>query len=367
MMAAIIEALKLFGDVKYTIGGREVPPAGSTRLPAAKFTFANVKSSETFFSLDLPISYLDAIGLTYVSAQVTIDTRPQTLYGWITGIDQISGVRDGVRLSWEIDHWRSYAHRTSIGGGRVRRCPASFTDFYVGKGTDVCRPVYQTIEAVDAKSDHVGPEASPVFEPLRHNWALFCYVTSGQTSGFCWGCFPIGSAILTAADGPSMPWDASYIYDGTVDEKLGLNPQSITGFWVIPFCPVGQMTIQAVTGDAYYKCDGTVASAPVTGSGTGLNQYVYAKIIDPAYIGVPGNVGYDLTFTGVTDDTHTVAVCNQAGSVAWALPYYPPIISTDPMILHVDLAVQVSAVDCQIIVLFSARRQGGEWVIRDQA
>lgn len=67
--------------------------------------------------------------------------------------------------------------------------------------------------------------------------------------------------------------------------------------------------------EPYYVCDGDIASEAVVGSGSGLNTYVYAKIKDPAYLGVYGNVGYDLGFGGVTDDTHTVAVCNQAGSV----------------------------------------------------
>lgn len=96
----------------------------------------------------------------------------------------------------------------------------------------------------------------------------------------------------------------------------------------------------------------------MTASGTGQNVFVYAKIKDPAYVGAYGNIGYDLGFTGVTDDTHTIAVCNQAGSVAWALPYFPPAIPTETgrqVQARVDFGLQVSAVDCQILIIFSTR------------
>lgn len=192
-MAAIIGALKLYGDVRYTVGGREVPPPGSTKLPAAKYTFSNVKCAETVFTLDLPVKYFDALGLTYLSAQIAVDNQPQTVYGWITGINQISGVRDGVRIVWEIDYWRSYAHLTVLRYGRITRCPQSHAYLYAaGRGTDVCRPVYQRITDVDKKSDHtLATDPSRMY--LEHNWALFCHVTSGQDSAFSWGCFPIES------------------------------------------------------------------------------------------------------------------------------------------------------------------------------
>lgn len=123
-----ITKLKMWKDVNYTKRCVEVPPAGTTKLPAVvDYTLPAGESIRprkysTLTALELPIPYLSVMDMSYLYIEATDGTNSVKLYGWIDNIEETATSAESVRIDWTVDWWRSYSGVVSFNAGTITRC-----------------------------------------------------------------------------------------------------------------------------------------------------------------------------------------------------------------------------------------------------
>ena len=126
-MALTITKLKMWRDPKYTKRCIEVPPAGSKKLPAPDYTLPATETlrphkDSTLTQLNLPLSFTQTFGMSYLYIEATDGAGSIALFGWIDSITQRSTSAEGITLSWTVDWWRSFSGSVTFGAGLIRRC-----------------------------------------------------------------------------------------------------------------------------------------------------------------------------------------------------------------------------------------------------
>ena len=305
-MALTITKLKMWKDPGYTQGCTEVPPAGSKKLPTPDYTLdtgqtLRPRKNSTLTALELPLNFSAVFEMSYLYLEASDGAGNLALFGWIESIEQTASSEAAVLIRWNVDWWRSYSADVTWGIGRITRC----SDASLRRPPDFT-PRYNKFSLY-----------AEIDDDKHEDWIIVSYQdteSSGDTISkiLIWAagkrCLA-GSPPVTVGNTPTL----KDCYNGTLDEKLGLDPAAISGIWVSPVCPCDSVTVGTDAGGSYYNMSQATAGAPITKSGYGVPWISQDKIrTHTAYISEITQAADDLTTYGVTD---------QYGSLVGTFPW----------------------------------------------
>ena len=225
------------------------------------YNFADVqpRKGKEFSEMELEIAWDEFTGVKLYETPKLIVIRLSKLntagaytfvYGWVDDAEPVAtkGPQPNTRIKWHVDWWLTWTdynwfqisgepamqknwapRKVSIGSGRLLKGPASFAR------PSSSAPRKWLLE--DAKSmidDH---------DPRSDAYEWWAVMAATETSGtppsnvttkITYYYWPIARQISGAAH-KSPTW--TDIYTGQIEEKMGIDPSSILGFWVAPFNP----------------------------------------------------------------------------------------------------------------------------------
>ena len=225
------------------------------------YNFADVqpRKGKEFSEMELEIAWDEFTGVKLYETPKLIVIRLSKLntagaytfvYGWVDDAEPVAtkGPQPNTRIKWHVDWWLTWTdynwfqisgepamqknwapRKVSIGSGRLLKGPASFAR------PSSSAPRKWLLE--DAKSmidDH---------DPRSDAYEWWAVMAATETSGtppsnvttkITYYYWPIARQISGAAH-RSPTW--TDIYTGQIEEKMGIDPSSILGFWAAPFNP----------------------------------------------------------------------------------------------------------------------------------
>lgn len=278
-MPLTISKLKMWKNPGYTRGCLEIPPAGSKLLPAVPDYISPVgetlrpRKGSTLTSIELPLSYSETFEMSYLYMEASDGKGSIALFGWIDSVEIIATAEEAVRISWSVDWWRSYSGDAVFGRGNITKC-----------GNSAYKRPYRTEPRMwkvtkYEKLINLNDQNYPYNVVIIYN-----ETDNGVTSinyAF-WQCsLTAGKDTIAGQTNPSL----RDIYDGRVDELLGLDPTAITGIFIVPYLswtPNPANILSHNTSFAYKKpqyASATFGSSFTTTYET--NDLKKAVIIDP--------------------------------------------------------------------------------------
>lgn len=293
-----ITKLKMWKDPGYTRGCVEIPPAGSKKLPAADYTLASgqtlrPRKGSTLTALQLPLSFTQVFEMSYLYLEASDGVGTVKLFGWIESIEILASAESNVQINWTVDWWRSYSGSAVFGRARVTHtADGSFKRPYKAEPRkwrvdrssalipgDRTYPYNVVIvyNDVQNKSEDVSIGGIPAVAQWTETHIQYVF----------WECNLIaGKDTVNGVSNPSL----RDIFTGDIDEMLGINPETITGIYILPFLGWTKYPDHIIQGAipnnrrfAYQKTD-NIASAtfnlPLL-STYESDDYKRAVIIDP--------------------------------------------------------------------------------------
>lgn len=284
-----ITQIRLWKDTGFTEGCLEVPKKGSS-LPTPDFTYTGnyVPSTADIFSkLKLRVPYTTLLDCSYLA--ITLDMNngtDRTFYGWIDNVSIISDTTSSAltQIDWHVDLWRTYISSAVIGSGMVRRRPMLTDDAippqeYPHRYFEVGTPI----------SFLSGNVWYLIFNRVYNDET----VTRTETGYFAVSKTTPSGSINGA---PSL----NDIISGSWDERLGMDPNTISSVFLSPIEPgtSGWSQVTTSSGCKYYKA-------------TQLNCIQETT--------------FDLGTEAMTTDTVTYAVMGFDGEIIGTLPWGVPV------------------------------------------
>ena len=244
-----ITKLKMWKDPGYTQGCVEVPPAGSKKLPAPDFTLATgqtlrPRKDSTLTALELPLSFTKVFEMSYLYIEASDGAGSIALFGWIESCERTATAEDAVLLRWTVDWWRSYSGSAVFGRGRITRCADS--SYKRPYPVQPRKWKYSYSESLNVNSDPTYPYTVVVaYNEVEHRAEEITVPGTSTkvpvtwdvtTTKYCfWNCNTnSGQDTLTVDNVQLSNPSLKDVYNGNFDEMLGLNPEAITGVFVIP-------------------------------------------------------------------------------------------------------------------------------------
>ena len=249
-MATII-SLSYWYDVGYQRNAYIVPSKTDT-LPAPKGTFtfptgdARPSTQDIFRAINLPYAYTKLYKAGYISLNLNTSDERLTLYAWVDDVQILSDNSLPItRITYTIDFWRTYLSKATFSYGLVQNRPKSLTDpiqncSYRYRLPTKTVPLYQSdirwliISAQNIKSDKTK-------------------ITSVRTMIIPLGSSPTQKLWLKARDKTVQVPTFQDLLDGSWDEKLNIDPDSVNSAFVSPIPPLP------------YTLDGTTVIIQTTG------------------------------------------------------------------------------------------------------
>lgn len=313
-MALTISKLKMWRDPKYTRGCVEVPPAGSWKLPAADYTLAADETlrphkGSTLTSLNLPLSFTQVFGMSYLYIEASDGAGSVSMFGWITSIEQRSTSAEGVTIRWDPDWWRTYAGSATFGAGQITKCSNS-----TYKRPYRTQPRYWKAAAANT---------TPLCE-ANYSWTMIYLIAVFTVSGastiryFEFPAYNAGNVTFKLPDHPNDNYYTMSIqqcYKGLIDEMLtdycdSLNPKP--SFEIIG-CYASQIKNSLwISGTTWnYNVHGDAISGDVNGTTYSMMEVVSIS------------ASYNITFNPsiMTDDMTQYAIVDYWGNPVGNLPY----------------------------------------------
>ena len=225
------------------------------------YSFQNVqpRKGKEFEEMELDIAWDEFAGCKLFATPKLVVIKFSSLnmvgsytfiYGWIDDAEPVAtkGPQTNTRIKWHVDWWLTWAdynwfmtsgqpqilanwfpRRVTIGSGRLLKGPASFAR------PSSSAPRKWLLEDAKSMFDDHDPR-SDAYEW----WAVMCATETSGTppsnvvTKITYYYWPIARQISGAAH-RSPTW--TDIYTGEIEEKMGIDPSSILGFWAAPFNP----------------------------------------------------------------------------------------------------------------------------------
>lgn len=251
-----ITSLKMWRDPGYTKGCLEIPPAGSTLLPAPDWQSSGPlrpRKHSTLTAVELPLPYTEVWEMSYLHMIAEDGSGEMEVYGWIDAVTITASSADAVRIDWTPDWWRTCSGRVVWGPGRINRCSDSTLKRPLG-----IQPRYRT--------------AATTYNIRSTDcllWVIISYrMTNSQRTLLIIPCDPeqpdyeytlnvgnIAAQMLhETAPGPSL----TKCMSGALPSLLGIQSTSIDGAWISSINPLEDDTYE-FQGDAF-NCSHTTYS-----------------------------------------------------------------------------------------------------------
>lgn len=241
------------------------------------------------------------------------------LYCWITDVIRNAATAPACIIRYEIDYWRTYLANLTFGRGTVTRCdnatyrrPRSLQPRY--RRISEIIPLNKTGSAVSQGNDEASPWVIVIYVNKNNNNKItkitkaffpFDNTRFGGPGTFYENTGSLINPVYTAR--VTMP--ISTVYDGRIDEAMGLDPESVVAVYISPINPSSGYVFwdsannRWNAGLAYVKTNAGVSwieesetfSAPV-----------------------------EFTFTGdgiTADDVTSYAITGMQGEIVGMLPY----------------------------------------------
>lgn len=328
-----ITKLKMWKDPGYTRGCVEIPPAGSRKLPAADYssdTSLRPRKNSTLTALELPLSFTQVFEMSYLYIEASDGNGSLALFGWIESIEQTATAEAAVLIRWSVDWWRSYSDSAVFGRARVTHCANAASKrpyrneprkwkvshsnpLIIGDRTyPYC--VVIAYNEVENKSEDVSIGGVP---------AVAQWTVTNIRYAF-WECNLMSGKDTKTIEGHSYTNPSLRdVFTGNIDEILGINPENITGIFVLPYL-------------AWSKFGDTIHGDPnIAGS-----KFAYLRKTDSAD---SGGLSFDLDTEYVSDDYHKTVIMDPNGSIVGTLPWG---YTTD----HIEAYADVGAVSASLRV-----------------
>ena len=282
-----ITKLKMWKDPKYTRQCLEVPPPGSWKLPAPDYTSSEElrpRRGSTLSQIELPLSYIQVFDMSYLYIEAKDGATPNphtiSIFGWILSIEESATSNEAVRITWTPDYWRTYAGSATFGKGTITRC---------GNAT------YKRPSGVQPRRWKVNKKEKLINFVSDDTYIIMIYSETTQNPDYTYiryGAWKVGSTITDGGNTYSTV-SLAEVYSGIIDEKLGIDPDSIIGLYACKAEPF------------------SFALATVKHKGS-YGWYVNRT---------GGSDSYGITYSGtyVSDDTHMTVICDPYGTIVWTL------------------------------------------------
>lgn len=226
------------------------------------YTFQNVqpRKGKEFQEMELDIAWDEFTGCKLSATPKLIVVKFSSLnmvgsytfvYGWIDHAEPVAtkGPQTNTRIKWHVDWWLTWAdynwfmvseqqqiltnwfpRRVTIGAGRLLKGPSQFAR------PSSSAPRKWLVEKAESMFD----DSDPLFGPDTL-WAVMCFTNASGTppdvvvTSIGYYFWPIGKQIDGAQH---LSPDYTTIYTGQIEEKMGIDPSRILGFWAAPFKPL---------------------------------------------------------------------------------------------------------------------------------
>ena len=283
-----ITKLKMWKDPGYTRQCVEVPPPGSKKLPNPDYTSSEdlrPRRGSTLSAVELPLSYLEVFEMSYLYIEAEDGKTPADtikVFGWILDIEEIATSNEAVRITWTPDYWRTYADLAIFGKGTITRCS---NDTY--KRPSGVQPRRWKVNKKERIINFLNGDIYIVM--------IYSETTQNPDNTYIrYGAWKPGATITDGGNTYSTV-SLSEIYSGIVDEKLGIDPESI-------------IALYATTAEPF---NFTLATVKINGS--------YAWYVNRT----GGSDSYGGNYSGdyVSDDTHMTVICDPYGTIVWTLAW----------------------------------------------
>lgn len=318
-MGITITKLKMWKNPGYTKTCVDVPPIGSKRLPTPDWVNnenLRPRKNSTLSAVELPLSYLEVLDMSYLYIEATDNATPTphtvSVFGWILSIEEIASSENAVRITWEIDWWRSYASNLTFEKGVIT------------KSSDPAyrRPLNINPRRYRYDSEILISRDPTLYEATYHRCIIFTYIDNGSLRlGVTAPKMKAGSEIktgLTIAEADDLP------------TKFNIPSDKIKGCWICPYPPF--TTSYWEEGD--YQLNLT---EPPNWKSNGGNWWIEKpEVYSNLYI-------RDFAVDVMTDETTYYTVCDGYGTPYLTLPFGIPV-------KKVQVALDVGATEAYISV-----------------
>ena len=330
-MALTITKLKMWKDPGYTRGCLEVPPVGSKKLPgtpdyslAADQTLRPHKAS-TLTSLQLPIDFTSVFGMSYLYIEASDGSGSLALFGWVDSITQMASSAMNTQINWTVDWWRSYSDQITFGTGTITHCPDSTYRRPYGTAPRKWQIKHfeKLAKGLPAPYDTQKWVVNVIYSQTIGGVTIIrTYYWRTNASNAHGESKDIGGVTHYA---PGL----RYLYNGTLDEVLGLDPASIVGIYITPYVPT-------TTTGTYY----------ITHDHDGDHWFAYY-----ANNSVSNSVSITYQNTYTTDDNLKAVIVDPTGAVVYTMPWGFSATKCD---LGVDIGTVGASVTASLYTTFEA-------------
>lgn len=280
-----IKKLKMWKDPGYTEECVEVPPVGSWLMPAADYENTQdlrPRKYATLTQIELPISFSECWDMSYLYMEAEDDGGEVKVFGWIRGIERTATAEEAVRISWVPDYWRSFAASLTFGRGTVTKTSKATYERPMR-----IQPRLWLVNSRELLGDATG--TAPNWDAV--NYIILARIkTENSITSVEYLHWQVGQA-----NTPSL----ADVFNGKLDEDLGLDPQEIIGVWI---SPVGPASYAGTYTHGTYSV--SIAGTTVQGTVSHVLQTPIKvdsahRIIISDYLGAPlGEVPWGFTLTG---------------------------------------------------------------------
>lgn len=279
-MPFTITKLKMWRDPGYTEECVEVPPVGSKLLPTPDYvndTDLRPRKEGTITALELPLSFSETWDMSYLYMEATDDAGTIKVFGWIKGVERIATSAEAVRIVWIPDYWRTFSDVATFGRGTITKTAKATYERPMR-----LQPRLWKVTSKEFLGDVAG--TTPDFYGENHI-VLARIKTEGNPS-------VTSIEYLHWTVGASNTPGLADVFNGKLDEDLGLDPSEIIGVWISPVGP-------ASYAGSYTHGNYTVSVAGTTAQGT------VAHVITPVK----------------TDSTHRIIISDYLGAILGEVPW----------------------------------------------
>ncbi len=324
--------VRIWRDCGFTEGTLEVPSKTSS-LPSYQYSFTlpAVPREDLFNSFRIKHAYEDLYDCNYL--QVTYDMNngdDVTVYGWIDAVRCISDTAGSPNtlIEWHTDLWRTFLSKATFGAGVVTKRPQSGT---------VPPQTYSNMTQLA-----IGPTTAILPTTAgTYWWAIMNITVTDSSTGITYfqtRAWPVNpnypSNRLTISYGSTTAEAPSYYetVQGSFDETIGIDPESIYAAWLSPIAPAGWASSAGVVSMANWR----VATRTVSSTTYGT-FYPNPSISESKYYSE-----WVQSLSAKTTDTETYVVCDMDNTPVFQLPWGVTVTSASSRIVNADVSAYIS-------------------------
>lgn len=323
-MALTITKLKMWNDPGYTRGSLEVPPIGSKKLPMPDYISPEgqtlrPRKGSTLTSLELPLSYLKVMNMSYLYIEAYDSMSSIKLFGWIDDVALIATSSEAVRIDWSVDYWRSYSDKVVFGSGTITRC--SQEQRRRPFSTHPRKWVVSHFERLNNGSGAY--ETYPYAVTISYNETV---ENETKIKFAYWRCSQIQGEQIIEGSNTYKALSLLDVFSGVVDERLGIDPDNMIGIFITPFEPWARQTSHIIKKGEYF-----------------------AYVKDPYLTSSKYIRSYQQTYK--SDDMYKTVIMDPNGSILYTLPWGYEIN-------QISASIDAGTTACNVLFTLSSNNEG---------